>query len=69
MNTHYGVIVCSVPPSITLIASGEPEFCWDAVRQWTDNHPLQKFERVEVLARDPAVVPPSALVVEGDTDD
>ena len=70
MNTHYAVIVFSGDPgaehpsselrgsgpSLTLLACGPEEFCWDRARLWTESHGLQTWETVEVLARHPSVM-------------
>lgn len=70
MNTHYAVIafsgdpasehpdpeLCGTAPSLTFIAAGPEEFCWDALAKWTDAHPLRMWEEAEVLARHPSVV-------------
>lgn len=70
MNTCYGVIVFSgdpasehpdpalrgLPPSLSLIASGPERFCWDALDEWTERHPLTQWQRAEVLTRDLSVV-------------
>jgi hypothetical protein len=67
MNTHYAVVVFSgdpacehddedlngKPPSLDFIACGPEDFCWRAVAEWTESHPLRMWEDVEVLARDP----------------
>lgn len=69
-NTHYGVIVFGgdpdnehpdeelrgSAPSLSYIASGGEEFCWQALARWTQGHPLRLWEEAEVLARDPSVV-------------
>jgi hypothetical protein len=70
MNTHYGVIVFSgdfdndhpdaelrgCAPRLTLIVCGDEEFCWKWLARWTMQHPLRRYESVEVLARVPSVV-------------
>lgn len=70
MNTHYGVIAFSgdpasehsdpelrgQSPSLTLIAAGSEQFCWDALASWTAKHPLRMWEDAEVLTRHPSVV-------------
>jgi hypothetical protein len=70
MNTHYGVIMFSGDPdgehpaeelrghgpSLDLIACGSADYCWVALRRWTENHPLREWENVEVLERDLASV-------------
>lgn len=70
MNTHYGVIVFGgdfdddhpdealrgQAPSLTLIAAGPEEFCWQALSEWTSKHPLRRDEYAEVLSRDLQVV-------------
>jgi len=70
MNTHYAAIVFSGDPagehedeelrghapSLTLLASGPEEFCWESARRWTARHPLRTWEEVEVLTRHPSVV-------------
>lgn len=63
--SHYGVIVfsgdpaCEHPdeelygkePSLTFIAQGSEDFCWEHLARWTANHPLRMWEDCEVLAR------------------
>lgn len=70
MNTHYAVIEFSGDPaeehpdeelrghspSLTMIACGPEEFCWDALAKWTVSHPLRMWETAEVLTRHPSVV-------------
>lgn len=70
MNTHYAVVAFSgdpaeehpdaelrgTGPSLTLIASGPEDFCWDALAKWTATHPLHMWEDAEVLERHPSVV-------------
>lgn len=72
-NTHYGVIEFSGDPasehpdeelrghapSLTLIAAGPEDFCWDALARWTKTHPLRLWETAEVVARHPSVVHPT----------
>ena len=72
MNTHYGVLVFSgdpasehpdgelrgQPPSLTFIACGDEDFCWERLARWTDTHPLRQWEEAEVLTRAPSVVRP-----------
>ncbi len=69
-NTHYAVLAFSGDPagehpdpdlrgqcpSLTLIASGPEDFCWNAVVRWTADHPLRMWEEAEVLERHPSVV-------------
>lgn len=64
-NTHYAVIVFDGDfdndhpdeelrghaPSLSLIGCGPEEFCWEAVRKWTEKRPLRRNETVEVLTR------------------
>lgn len=66
-NTHYAVVVFSGDPDgeheaddlrgrgplMDLIAGGSEEWCWKVIGEWTERHPLRKWEDVEVLARDP----------------
>lgn len=66
MNTHYAVIEFSGDPalehddeelrghapSLTLIACGPEDFCWQQLTNWTKKHPLRMWETAEVLARD-----------------
>lgn len=70
MNTHYGVLAFSGDPvgehpdpelngsgpSLTLIASGDEDFCWRALDAWTAKHPLRLWEDAEVLERHQSVV-------------
>ena len=70
MNTHYAVITFGGDPasehedealrghgpSLTLIACGPEQFCWEALATWTAKHPLQHWEEAEVLARHSSVV-------------
>ena len=70
MNNHYAVIVFSGAPAgehpdeelrgsgprMELIAAGPEEFCWQALADWTAQHPLRMWEEAEVLARHPSVV-------------
>jgi len=70
VNTHYAVVafsgdpagehpdpdLCGTSPSLTLIAAGPEQFCWDAVARWTATHPLRMWETAEVLARDPSAI-------------
>lgn len=70
MNTNYAVIVFGgdpasehpdeelrgSSPTMTFLAAGPEEFCWEAVERWTAKHPLRMWETAEVLARDPSVV-------------
>lgn len=70
MNTHYAVIVFGgdpvgehpdpelrgAAPSLTLVACGPEDFCWQALAEWTAGHPLRMWEDAEVLARHPTVV-------------
>lgn len=72
MNTHYAVVTFSGDfegdhpdedlrghaPSLALIAAGPEEFCWEALRKWTDAHPLRRDEQAEVVARHPSAVYP-----------
>lgn len=69
-NTHYGIVVFSgdpasehpdaelrgQSPSITLIACGPEQFCWDRLVSWADSHPLRMWEDVEVVTRHSSVV-------------
>lgn len=69
-NTHYGVITFSGDPAdehpddelrgaaplFRYIAAGSEEFCWGALTNWTNIHPLRMWEEAEVLTRDPALV-------------
>lgn len=69
-NTHYAVVVFGGDPGaehpdeelrgrgphLELIACGSESFCWEHVSVWVGNHPLQDWQTVEVLMRDPAVV-------------
>lgn len=66
MNTHYAVItfsgdpdgehedeeLCGRGPHLDFIACGPEDFCWAAISEWTERHSLQKWQEVEVLARD-----------------
>lgn len=70
MNTHYGVIEFSGDPaeehddpelrghgpSLTMIACGPEDFCWDALAKRTVKHPLRMWETAEVVERHPSVV-------------
>lgn len=38
-------------PCMDVIAGGDEEFCWKALAEWTEKHPLRLFEQGEVLAR------------------
>lgn len=72
MNTHYAAIHFSgdldgdhadpelrdASPSLTLIAAGPEEFCWQALSAWTTTHPLREGETAEVLTRHLSVVQP-----------
>lgn len=65
MNTHYAVIYFSGDPAgehpdsdlngqaphLNFIGSGDEEFCWRAVNNWTEKHPLRTWEHAEVLTR------------------
>lgn len=65
MNTHYAVIhfpgdpagehldpaLNGRAPALELIGCGPEDFCWDALRKWTETHPLRLWETAEVLAR------------------
>jgi len=76
VNTHYAVVafsgdpasehpdpdLCGAEPSLTLIACGPEQFCWDAVTRWTAIHPLRMWEKAEVLARDPSAVRDPAIL-------
>jgi hypothetical protein len=58
MNTHYAVIYFSGDPAgehpdsdlngqaphLNFIGSGDEEFCWRAVNNWTEKHPLRTWE-------------------------
>ena len=69
-NTHYAVLyfmgdydndhpdkeLRGQAPSLTLIAAGPEDFCWDSLVRWTSTHPLRRDEHAEVLARNPAMV-------------
>lgn len=54
-GTHPDPELRGQHPQLQLIACGPADFCWDSVAGWTRTHPLRDGERVEVLARDPAV--------------
>lgn len=70
MNTHYAVIVFSgdpasehtdpdlrgSAPTLTFIACGPEDFCWQSLAEWTGKHPLRMWEDAEVLARHESVV-------------
>ena len=70
MITHYAIIhftgdpvdehpddeLRGQAPSLTLIAAGPEEFCWQALNLWTTEHPLRQWEAGEVVQRDPAAV-------------
>jgi hypothetical protein len=70
VNTHYAVIafsgdpcgehpdeeLCGRPPSLTLLACGPEDFCWESLVKWTAKHPLRMWEDAEVVARHPSVV-------------
>lgn len=63
--THYGVITFSgdpdeehpddelrgMHPLMEHIACGPEDFCWDALANWTNKHPLRLWEQAEVLIR------------------
>jgi hypothetical protein len=69
-NTHYAVLAFSgdpdeehpdeelrgTGPSLTLIAAGDEDFCWESLARWTEKHPLRMWEEAEVLVRHPSVV-------------
>lgn len=69
MNTHYAVIVFSGDPSgehpcpelngssptMSMIASGNEEFCWNSIARWTAKNPLRMWEKAEILARHESV--------------
>lgn len=71
-NTHYAVLVFSGDldeehpdpdlngsgPRMELIAAGPEDFCWQALADWTAEHPLRMWEDAEVLARHESVVRP-----------
>jgi hypothetical protein len=68
--THYAVLAFSgdpdgehpnpelngTGPSLTLIAAGPEDFCWEQLANWTAKHPLCMWEDAEVLERHPSVV-------------
>lgn len=51
MNTHYGLILGSVPPSAKLICSGPESFCREKLDEWIRKFPLQEYERAEIVKR------------------
>lgn len=48
-NTHRAVIERSVPPGMTLIASGPKAFCTTSLQSWVADHPLGEFDTAVVL--------------------
>ena len=68
-NSHYAVVVFDGDPGgehadpnlrgrgphLTLIGAGSEDFCWSAIADWTNEHPLRPCEHAEVLARSPDV--------------
>lgn len=50
-NTHYGLIITSVPPGAYFIASGPQDFCRTSLEDWIKNHPLGEYDRAEVVER------------------
>jgi len=65
-NTHRAAIQSSVPPRLTLIASGPKDFCQDTLTQWVKEHPLGEFETGLVLAvEQPKAEEDEELIVYG----
>lgn len=63
-QTHYAMIVGSVPPSAEVIAHGPKEFCDEALRRWLDEHPLPEFHEGVVLKVEGVVDPEDRRGVE-----
>lgn len=69
-NTHYAVLVFmgdldgdhpdealrGAGPSLTLIACGPEDFCWEALAEWAAKNLLRRGEEAEVVARHPSVI-------------
>ncbi len=52
MNTHYAMLVTSVPPSAEVIAHGPAEFCRDSLSSWLSVNELPVHTRALVVAVD-----------------
>lgn len=50
-NTHYGLIITSVPPGAYFISSGPRDFCRTTLDDWITKHPLGEYDRAEVVER------------------
>ena len=55
-GAHPDEELCWQEPSLTLIASGPEDFCWESLAKWTEKHPLRMWEDAEVVERHPSVV-------------
>lgn len=56
MNTHRAVIESSVPPMLSLIASGSRDFCIEMLASWISGHPLDEFEEGRIFCAEEAEV-------------
>ncbi len=54
-NTHYAVTIGD-SMEMTLVASGDWEFCTKSLASWLEKHPLSEFGQAEIVKRDPANV-------------
>lgn len=48
---HPEVDLAGHEPSLTIIACGPEQFCWDALYAWTSRNTLRDGETAEVLQR------------------
>lgn len=62
MNTHYAVIVSSVPPMMTLVAAGPELAVKEQGNEYVRRHPLNSFEELEILTREPDKVRDPAMI-------